>query len=387
MPLPSFIDLARALIASPSISSFNPDLDHSNQGVIELLEQWFSDLGFSVTTQVVDPVRHKVNLIATLGPPQGQGLVLAGHTDTVPCDASGWLTDPFTLAERDQRLYGLGSADMKLFFALIIIALRDLDPRQFRQSLTIVATADEESTMGGARALLREQLSGARFAVIGEPTELRPIRQHKGISMESIRLTGLSGHSSDPGLGRSALEGMHELMTAMLNWRQELQRQHYNPDFRVPVPTLNFGHIHGGDNPNRICGDCVLHFDLRPLPGMVTEQLRAALRERLAPIAARLGLTLEMAPLFAGIPPLLTAADSPIVQISESLSGHAAGAVNYGTEGPYLNQLGLDTVILGPGSIQQAHQPNEFLALSQIEPGVALIRRLIERFCLMEQTG
>ena len=376
---PPLLEMISALIAEPSVSSAHPQLDMGNPGVIERLEAWLSDLGFGV--EVMPLGTNKANLIATLG--QGSdALVLAGHTDTVPWDERAWQSDPFRLSERDGRLYGLGTADMKAFLALAIEAARDLDPARMRHPLVILATADEETSMSGARALLEQGRRLGRHAVIGEPTGLRPIRQHKGILMEAIRLRGRSGHSSDPAHGASALDGMADVLQALRTLRAELAERYRNAEFAVPVPTLNLGHIHGGDNPNRICGECELHIDLRPLPGMAVEEARALLHARLWPIAAQHGLALEMEPLFDGIPGLQTPAEAWIVQTCERLTGEPAGSVAFGTEGPFLQQLGIDTVILGPGDIAQAHQPDEYLALERIPPTLELLRGLIRHYCL-----
>jgi acetylornithine deacetylase len=200
--------------------------------------------------------------------------------------------------------------------------------------------------------------------------------------MEAVRITGRAGHSSDPSLGNSALEGMSQVLGELLAWRGELQATHRNPLFQVPVPTLNLGHIHGGDNPNRICAHCELHFDLRPLPGMDLDELRATVQRRLEDRLAGSGLTLDFERLFAGIPAMETPAGAAIVQAAEQLTGHSAEAVAFATEGPYLNQLGMDTIVLGPGDIAQAHQPDEYLALDRISPTLELLDRFIRRFCL-----
>jgi acetylornithine deacetylase len=324
---------------------------------------------------------EKANLLATLGAGPG-GLVLAGHTDTVPFDEPLWSQDPLKLTERDGRYYGLGTSDMKSFLALAIEAARGLDPARLKQPLMILATADEESTMQGARALAAAGRPLGRYAVIGEPTGLRPVRLHKGVMGESVRLLGRSGHASDPSLGNNALDGMHEALTAILAWREELQRTHRHPAFKVPYPTVNLGHIHGGDNANRICGACELHLDLRVLPGLDPDDLRAELARRVAEVAERRGLAWTVAPLFGAIPPVETPADSAIVRAGEALTGHVAEAVGFGTEAPFFDRLGMQTLILGPGDIAQAHQPDEYLALELIPPTLTLLRDLIRRFCI-----
>ncbi len=378
---PGLLEMIHELIATPSISSVNPDLDQANRPVIDLLANWLTALGYAVEIQAVTSNGNKANLIATLGSGPG-GLVLAGHTDTVPYDQDRWNYDPFKLTEADGRLYGLGTSDMKAFLALAIEAASSFTPRQFREPLIIVATADEESSMAGARALVDAQRPQARYAIIGEPTGLRPIRMHKGIYMESIHLQGRAGHSSDPALGNSALEGMRKVLNELVKWRRELQAQNRNPLFEIPVPTLNLGYIHGGDNPNRICADCELHIDLRPLPGMEIDALRSAMQSRLRDALADTGLQLTCRALIEGTPAMDTPAAAEIVRSTEQLSGYQATSAAFGTEGPYFNQMGISSVILGPGDIDQAHQPDEYLAADRIAPCIDLLRKLIQRFCV-----
>jgi len=379
---PDTLTMLKELIASPSVSSTTAAWDQSNLDVINRLQRWLSDLGFECEVMIVPGEGgRKANLIATLGQGPG-GLVLSGHTDTVPCDPELWQSDPFTLTERNNRLYGLGTCDMKGFFALAIEAARSFDATEFKQPLIILATADEESSMSGARALVEAGRPLARAAIIGEPTSLRPIRMHKGMMMEAVRIEGRSGHSSDPSLGHNALDAMHGVLSELIGLRRELAQTYQNSDFSVSVPTLNLGCIHGGDNPNRICGRCELEFDLRPLPGMSLDGLRNMISERLHPIGAKFGVKLKTVSLFPGIPPFETARDSELVQLVEKLTGHSAQSVAFGTEAPFLQALGMDTIVMGPGSIDQAHQPDEFLALDQIQPTIELLKTLIGRYCL-----
>lgn len=379
--VPDVREMLTTLVSLPSISSASVEWDHSNEPVVRTLGEWLEALGFSVELLAVPEVPGKYNLVATLGSGSG-GLVLAGHTDTVPFDDKRWQSDPFTLTERDNRWYGLGTCDMKGFFPLAIEAAKAFTAADLKQPLIILATADEETSMSGARALAEAGSPTARYAVIGEPTSLRPVRMHKGIMMERLTFEGQSGHSSDPSLGRNALEGMHEALGELLALRADWQEQHTNPSFDVQVPTLNLGCIHGGDNPNRICARCELHFDLRPLPGMSMENLRQDILHRLQPLAERRELAMEFEPLFDGVPPFETPADAALVKACEQLTGHTAHAVAFATEAPWLQKLGMETLVLGPGSIDQAHQPDEFIELSQLEPTVKILKGLIRQFCL-----
>ena len=381
MTQPSLIQSLRELIATPSVSSVNPSWDQGNSEIIELLEQWFASKGFKTTVQRIPGHEGKFNLIASAGSGP-EGLVLSGHTDTVPYDEGLWSRSPFHLTESDNRFYGLGTCDMKGFFALVLAAVEELDLANLKQPLTIVATADEESSMCGAKALQSLSSRLGRHVVIGEPTGLKPVRMHKGISMEAIRIKGESGHSSDPAHGNSALEGMYLAIGEILRWRDLLQQRYRNPLFVVEVPTLNLGRIAGGDNPNRICGECELHFDLRPLPGMEIEELRGELQGRLNHLFEKSGLRVSLETLFEGIPAMETPSSAAIVKAVEKLTGHQSESVAFGTEGPYFNAMGMETVVLGPGNIAQAHQPDEYLALEQIDPAVRLLQRLIKRFCL-----
>ncbi|MCI0666596.1 MAG: acetylornithine deacetylase [Methylococcaceae bacterium] len=381
--LPDLISMLTTLIEHPSISSTDPKDDRSNLEVIHILAEWLETLHFDV--RILPVSKSKSNLVATLGRHRaGSGLVLSGHTDTVPYDEERWSCDPFQLTEKDQRLYGLGSADMKSFFGIALEAVRIFDVKQFETPLVIVATADEESTMAGAKRLLDEGIQPGRYALIGEPTSLKPVRMHKGVMMESIRVRGESGHSSNPALGASALEGMHRVLAELLRWRRELQQSNRNPMFEVDVPTVNLGAIRGGDSPNRICAQCETLIDIRPLPGMDLKELRESLNHRLQSVLAdepRLSLTIDS--LFEGIPAFETDPDSAFLRTCESLTGHPAQAVAFGTEAPYFSRLGMETVILGPGSIDQAHQPDEYLPMKQIKPAIELIRNLIRRYCLL----
>lgn len=258
MKLPPFIELYRALIATPSISATDAGLDQSNEALINLLAGWFADTGFRVDVQPVPESRHKFNLLASIGEGSG-GLLLAGHTDTVPYDEGRWTRDPFTLTEHDNKLYGLGTADMKGFFAFILDAVRDIDASKLTKPLYILATADEETTMAGARYFAASTAIRPDFAIIGEPTSLQPVRAHKGHMANAIRIVGQSGHSSDPARGVNAIDLMHESIGRLMELRKTLQERYNNPAFAVPYPTMNFGHISGGDAANRICACCELH--------------------------------------------------------------------------------------------------------------------------------
>ena len=378
----TLLDQLNSIVSLPSVSSANASIDMSNKPVIGHLAEQFEFLGFECEIIPVPSNKtDKFNLIATLGAGPG-GLVLAGHTDTVPLDEELWSIDPFKVTERNGKLFGLGVTDMKGFFPIIMEAVKPLLNRSFKEPLIVLATADEETSMQGARSIAQLGRPKARAAIIGEPTGLQPVKAHKGIMMDSIRLLGKSGHSSDPSLGNNALEAMHVVISDLMIYREEL-KQRYNSDlFSIPHPTLNLGVIHGGDNPNRICGRCELEFDIRLMPGMHIETLRAEIRNRITTLMDPLGIQFELAALFSGVPAFSTDENSALLKTAEKLTGHAGISVGFGTEGPFLQKLGMDTIIMGPGNIDQAHQPDEYMSINMIEPCIDVLQKMINHHCL-----
>jgi len=373
------------LISHRTISSDNPALDTGNRIAVEAFADQLSGVGFDCEITALPGRKDKVNLVARLGDADQaaeSGLVFAGHIDTVPYDAQGWDSDPFELIERDNKLFGLGSTDMKGFLALAAGVASEYADRTLSAPLSLVVSADEECGMDGARAMVDSGRAPGRYCVIGEPTGLVPIRRHKGIFMETIQTIGASGHSSNPALGANAIEAMHRAMSAIRDLRDELAEREVAEGFPVPHATLNLGAINGGDAANRIPARCRLDIDLRFLPGMEIEPLRAELRDRVKKALEGSDCELRFADLFAGTPAFETAAESRIVTACEGLSGHRVAAVDFGTEGAFYNAMGMETVILGPGDIADAHQPNEFLGMERIAPMQNILHGLVEKFCL-----
>ncbi len=382
MSLPTFLNLYKDLIAIPSISSTDTSWDQSNLTVINQLATWLEELGFSNEITEVPNVPGKYNLISTYGSGDG-GLLLAGHTDTVPYDEAGWDTDPFKVVEKDERLYGLGTIDMKGFFAFIIEVLKNTDLTKLNKPLRILATADEETTMSGAQAIATQKPIKPDYAIIGEPTGMVPVVMHKGHMSEGIRITGHSGHSSDPDKGLNAIEIMHLVIGELKKVQQTFKDKYHNKHFAVPYPTLNFGAINGGDSPNRICGCCDLHIDMRPIPGISTNELFITVKESLSEIEKRYPNCVDIYHLHEPIPPYQCPQHSDLINQAEIYTGNQAQSANYCTEAPFIEQLGCDTIVLGPGHIAQAHQPNEYLDLSFVKPTQDVINKLIQRYCVI----
>jgi len=309
---------------------------------------------------------------------------LAGHTDTVPFDDSRWNYDPFKLSEHNNKLYGLGSIDMKGFFAFVLQAISELDTTKQTEPLLILATADEETTMAGAQQICRHPNLKPARCIIGEPTDMTPVFTHKGHMSTAIRVIGRSGHSSDPERGLNAIEVMHKMITKLLIIKEELKNKYSVDHFEIPYPTLNLGHIHGGDNANRICGCCEMHIDMRPLPGLSVQELQAILLSAAEEINTQYPNAVSVIDMHEPIPAFSGSTDTALVKLAEKISGQPAVAVNYCTEAPFIQQLGCETIVMGPGSINQAHQPDEFLAMEKIKPSQAIISDMIKASCFSE---
>ncbi|PNI02724.1 acetylornithine deacetylase [Vibrio diazotrophicus] len=377
MQLPSFLEVYEGLISTSSISSTDSRWDEGNEQVISKLADWCSALGFQVDVIQVAP--GKQNLIAKKGEGEG-GLLLSGHSDTVPFDEGRWNFNPHALTEANNRFYGLGTADMKGFFAFILEAVKKVDWSKQKKPLYILATCDEETTMLGARHFTQNTPFKPDYCIIGEPTSLVPVRGHKGHVANAIRVTGKSGHSSNPGLGVNAIEIMHEVLYALMQLRDKLVKEYHHPGFDIPSPTLNLGHIHGGDSPNRICGCCELHYDVRPLPGISLDGLDNMLRSALTQVQEKWPGRIEIEPLHEAIPGYECEHDHPFIAGVSEITGVEAQTVNYCTEAPFLQEI-CPTLVMGPGSIDQAHQPDEFLAFEFIDPTINILSKAMYKYC------
>ena len=378
--IPSTTEMFRALVSTPSVSCADQQIDQSNINVINLLANWLDDLGFDVVVKPLESNRHKANLLARKGSGDG-GLVFAGHSDTVPCVESQWEQDPYDLTEREGRLYGLGTCDMKGFFPLALAACAAVDDRKLHKPLCVAATSDEETSMAGARELEAMGFPKADAAVIGEPTDLVPAYTHKGIALLRVVITGVAGHSSDPAAGVNAIDAMHQVISRIMEFRTDLKSKYANDAFAVQHPTLNLGCLHAGDVPNRICAHAELQFDIRLLPTMNADVLIDDMQQGMVDIAERTGAKIQIESCCPSIPPFETRTTGKLVQHLTNMTNRAPQGVAFGTEAPFYQALGMETVVFGPGSVNQAHQPNEYISLDRLKPTQSILENLIHMYC------
>ncbi len=384
LPSAAARDLLERLIAFRTVSR------DSNLGLIEWVRDHLVKLGASARL-TYDESGKKANLFATLGEGANPGLVLSGHTDVVPVDGQSWDTDPFTAVERDGKLYARGSADMKGFIAVALAHaprfLEALNTGSLDRPLHYALSYDEEVGCLGVRGLIRDlQEQGIKPAgcVVGEPTSMQPIIAHKGMNRFRCTVRGREAHSSYVTHGVNAIEYAARLIVYIRQIADRLaQFEERDCGFTVPYTTLSTGLIRGGIAANVVPKECEFQFDLRTLPHASAEALYQEIRayadvlaREMRAVEPRAGIELEWASQTVG---LAAAESDAIVQWAMRLArSSSTGKVSYGTEAGLFQQMGVSTVILGPGDIAEAHRPNEFVALEQLALCETFMARLAE---------
>jgi len=359
----------------------------SNLALIDFVRNYLDDFGVK-SELVFDAPRRKANLFATIGPQDRGGIMLSGHSDVVPVDGQDWASNPFRLEARDDRLYGRGTSDMKSFIAVALAAVPDFIAAASRTPVHIALTYDEEVGCIGVRGLI-QRLKDApvrpALCIIGEPTLMQPVVSHKGKRSLRCRVHGLESHSALSHLGVNAIEFGADIVAHIRRMANRKRTEGpYDPGFTPPYTTIHTGTIAGGTALNIVPRDCRFDFEIRHLPGddpdAMLDELRAqakALVPEMRALSGDTGIELDE---FNAIPALSTAEDSEVVRLAQSLSGaNSVGKVSFGTEGGLYQQAGIPTVICGPGSIEQAHRPNEWIALDQVRQCEAFVHRLIDR--------
>ena len=381
---PVSLEMIRKLIAFPTVSR------DSNLELIHYARDYLA--GFGAELRLThDDEKRKANLFATFGPRGEPGIALSGHTDVVPVEGQAWDTDPFTVVERDGRLYGRGTSDMKSFIAVALALLPAFLDRGLKTPLHIALTYDEEvGCIGVGRLIADLARAGIRplACIVGEPTLMRPVVAHKGKRGYRCRVRGLAGHSAYAPLGVNAVEYAAEAVAYLKAMARRIRDQGpHDHGFDVPYTTVHTGVMRGGTALNVIPHECSFDFEFRHLPGDDPERLLAEFKDHIATrlepemraLDAAAGFTIE--PL-SDIPVLDAGPETQIVGLAQELSGHAEiGKVSFGTEGSQFQRAGIPTVVCGPGSIEQAHKPNEYVSLEQIAQCEAFMRRLMDRMC------
>ena len=312
--------------------------------------------------------------------------MLSGHSDVVPVVGQPWENDPFTVVERDNRLYGRGTSDMKSFLAIALALAPEFQAARLRVPIYLALSYDEEVGCLGVGALLNDlaaALPRPAAAIIGEPTLMKLINRHKGFHSFTTTVTGRDGHSSGTHRGVNAIAYAAEIVGFLTRLAAEIAAQApFDDGFDPPYTTINVGAMRGGTATNIIARQCSFDWEFRPIPGFdaptVRRRLDAFIAESILPRMRAVGTETDVITIQdSASSPLVPEADSPAEALVRLLTGaNIAGAVSFGTEASHFQDSGIPAVICGPGSIEQAHQPNEFIALDQVEACITFMRKL-----------
>ena len=371
--------ILRQLIAYPTISA------DSNLQMIEYLADYLDHVGADVW---LNHARDgtKANLFATLGQGHENGVLLSGHTDVVPVADQDWSHDPFDMVERDGRLYGRGTCDMKGFIAACLTKAQDYAKLPLKTPVHFAFTYDEETGCIGAQGLaklLQDQGITPRLAIIGEPTRMKAIEGHKGCCEYTTHFHGKAGHGSMPEIGVNAVEYAMRYGTKLMDIAQDLQgRAPENGRFAPPWTTLNIGRITGGHIHNVIPENCRIDWEFRPVQdadfSYIKNTVETYVSDTLLPEMQRrdpnANITTEIVGEVVGLEP--TDQNEARDIVLELTGQNHADVVPFGTEAGIFAALGMSVVVCGPGSIEQAHKPDEFIDLSQLDACLSFLTKL-----------
>lgn len=357
----------------------------SNLPLIDDVDAYLRGQG-ATTERVYNADGDKANLYAVVGPRVEGGVILSGHTDVVPVEGQDWDTDPWTVTEKEGRLYGRGTSDMKAFSAIGLSLVPEMLAADLKRPVIFALSYDEEVGCIGAPHMITEiktKLPAPSAVIVGEPTMMKVIDGHKGIASYRVTVTGYTTHSSQTDRGVSAVEAAAKLIVKLTSMReQRALRADPESPFSPPYSTMTVNVAHGGTQLNIMAGECVFDFDVRVVPGETASDIL----EEFADYAK--GVEAEMRARASGCrvkieqmtdaPSFAPQDDNPAADIAKSLTGqNATDVVAYAAEAGQFQEAGFSTVICGPGSIDQAHQPNEYVSVDQLRQGTVFLRKLI----------
>jgi len=371
--------------------SFDTTSYKSNLALVEFVQNYLNDYG--INSQLVpDASGKKANLYATIGAnpeqPNTGGIMLSGHTDVVPVAGQDWFTDPFTLVEQDGKLFARGSADMKGFIALVLSRVPSMLAQPLQMPFHLAFSYDEEIGCVGVRGLLTllEQLPVRPvMCIVGEPTSMQVVIGHKGKASYRVKVTGHACHSGQAPQGVNAVDYAAQLVVYISNMAQNSALNGpFDHDYKVPYTTLHTGTIQGGTALNIVPNHCEFEFEIRylaqqdpaPLVDKIADYAKFELEPKMQKVASETGINIEQT---ASYPGLLIEPEAELVAyVKRLLNNDAHSKVIFGTEGGlFQQQLGIPTLVCGPGNIDQAHKANEYISLDQFALGGQFLDRLI----------
>jgi acetylornithine deacetylase len=365
--------------------SFDTESARSNLPLIAFVEEYLAswDVPF---VRVANEAGDKAALYATVGPRDRGGVVLSGHTDVVPVAGQSWTADPFRLRVEDGRIFGRGAVDMKGFDALALALVPEFQAAGLKTPIHILLSYDEETTCLGVVETIRRfgrDLPMPRAAIVGEPTGLAVVDAHKSVVTFHTTVHGFEAHSSKPYLGASAVMTAAELVCELNRLADEMmERGDASGRFDPPYTTVHVGTIRGGNARNILAKECVFHWEFRGLPSLDPDEIPTRFERFSQDVAlrrlnrfgdfGRIETALEVS-----VPGLAPEPGSEAELLGKRLAGrNRTETVPFGTEAGHYQAAGIPTIVCGPGSIDQAHQPDEYITVAEFEAGAAFLRRL-----------
>ena len=367
--------------------AFDTESSRSNLPLIDYVEDYLRALGVA-SVRLPNEAGDKAALFASIGPTDRGGVCLSGHTDVVPVAGQSWTSDPFTLRVADGRAYGRGAVDMKGFCALMLAHVPLFQKVALQTPVHLVFSYDEETTCLGVKGPILRMGKGfplPRAVIVGEPTSMQAADAHKSVVTFNTDVHGTEAHSSKPELGASAITGAVMLMAELDRIGQEMVvRGDPSGRFDPPYSTVHIGVVHGGTARNIMAKLCSFHWEFRGLPDLdpneIPERFERYAREVVVPRLTRFGKAASVETLCeVSVPGLAPDPGSPAETLALKLAGrNRPVTVPYGSEAGHFQRAGLPTIVCGPGSIDQAHQPDEFITLAELDAGAAFMRKLAQ---------
>ncbi len=373
-------ELLEKLVAYATVSR------DSNLALIDFTQQYLQDAGYTPEL-IYNEEKTKANLYCVIGPAEKPGVMLSGHTDVVPVDGQNWSSDPFIMREQDNKLYGRGTCDMKGFIACVLSAVKSINADKLQTPLHLAFSYDEEIGCIGVRRLLdtlKSAKTKPKFCIVGEPTMMQPVIEHKGKTAARVHCHGVEGHSS---LAPKSVNAIY-LATDLINEIRSIQQRlighgTHDHEYDISHTTLHVGTLKGGTALNIVPNYCTFDFEIRNLPvdnplDLINELIDAA-DQIVKPLKAKHpGVKIDIETINE-YPALNTTAESDIVAFVRELTGaNILGKIAFGTEGGlFKRELEVETIVLGPGNIEQAHKPDEFISIDQLDRCDRFITKLI----------
>jgi len=385
---PAVLDRTAARAILERLISFDTTSHRSNGALIDWVADYLSTRGVAAT-RLTSADAEKHNLLALVGPRVEGAVVLSGHTDVVPVVGQPWTSDPWRLVERDGRFYGRGAADMKSFLALALAAVDCARALPLARPLVLAFTHDEEVGCLGAPALiarLDDFVPAPAAVIVGEPTDMRVVSAHKGINTYRVEVIGREAHSSQVDQGVSAIHEALKLMVFLRELAAEYAGAGPSPLFDPPGPTMTIGQVEGGTAANILARQCAFIWDLRCPPGIDPDAIEARFRARAGALDAEIKVRAPEGGVLVTrrteVPAMAPAPDSPAEALARAFTGdNEMRAALFGAEAGLFQRAGLPVVLCGPGSIRQAHQPDEYIEAAQFEAGARFMDKLLAALC------